>query len=54
MVGVCKRQYEGGSVTFAMATTKSNDQEFLLSIGPRSLSESQLQQIATRQFQSLP
>lgn len=53
MVGMCRQQFKGGFVTFAMATTLSNNQEFLVSIGPKSLSGSQLQQVAATQFQAL-
>jgi hypothetical protein len=52
-VGRCNRTFEGGAVTFAMATTQANQQEFFLSVGPGSLSESQLKQIALSQFQAL-
>ena len=49
-MGWCKKQYEGGALTFAAATTMTNRQVLLLSIGPHSLSESQLQQIAKKQY----
>jgi hypothetical protein len=52
LLGTCSHQHDGGAITFAMAETRTTV-EFLGSDGPGSLSKSQLQQIAARQFQAL-
>jgi hypothetical protein len=51
-VGMCRHTFEGGAITFATAITQPY-QAFLVSVGPGSLSESQLQQVAAKQFQAL-